>query len=175
MPTTRNRAEQIAALYATEHDYLTRAVARRANVDAQTIEDACSHAWMQLLAHPSVEIDTNAPHRILGWLTTTAVRHAWHLNERQRKTDGVTEHNLEVAAVDAGTIVPSLENLALLRDRLDLVRQLPERPRRFLLRLMLGYSYHEIAAAENVNYRIVNRQVARAKRLLRKLDEDYRA
>jgi DNA-directed RNA polymerase specialized sigma24 family protein len=55
------------------------------------------------------------------------------------------------------------------------VRQLPERPRRFLLRLMLGYSYHEIAAAENVTYRIVNRQVARGKRLLRQLDENYHA
>ena len=169
------RADQIAALYAADHDLLTNIVARRANVDAQTLEDACSHAWMQLLRHPSIDLDTEPRHRIIGWLTTTATREAWRLNERQRKTDGVTEHALGIAAVDAGTIVPSPETTVLLRDRLDLVRQLPERPRRFLLRLMLGYSYDEIAAAENVNYRIVNRQVARAKRLLRQLDEDYRA
>jgi len=29
---------------------------------------------------------------------------------------------------------------------LDLVAQIPERSRRFLLRLALGYSYHEISA-----------------------------
>jgi hypothetical protein len=40
---------------------------------------------------------------------------------------------------------------------------------------MLGYSYNEIAAAEDVSYRIVNRQVARAMRLLRQLDKDYGA
>ncbi len=168
------RADQIATLYAAEHDLLTNIVARRANVDEQTLEDACSHAWMQLLRHPTVDLDEPRP-RIIGWLTTTAVREAWRLNERQRTTDGVTEHDLSVAAGDAGTSVPSLETTMLLRDRLDLVRQLPERPRRFLLRLMVGYSYDEIAAAEDVSYRIVNRQVARAKRLLRQLDEDYRA
>lgn len=175
MPTTSRRAEQIAALYAADNDYLANIVARRANVDAQTIEDACSFAWMQMLRYPSVNLDTEPRYRIIGWLSTTAVREAWRLNEHQRKTDGVTEHQLGAAAVDAGTIAPSLETIALLRDRLDLVRQLPERPRRFLLRLMLGYSYEEIAAAEHVNYRIVNRQVARAKRLLRALDENYRA
>ena len=86
-----------------------------------------------------------------------------------------TTTSSEVASIDTGEFVPSSEQLALLRERLDLVRQLPERPRRFLLRLMVGYSYNDIAAAEDVSYRIVNRQVARAKRLLRQLDEDYRS
>ena len=35
---------------------------------------------------------------------------------------------------------PSAEELAALRARIDLVRELPERPRRFLLRQMLGYT-----------------------------------
>lgn len=146
MPTT-SRADQIAALYAAEDDHLRNLVARHVhNVDEQTIEDACAHAWTQLLRHTTVDIDSDAPHRILRWLTTTAVRHAWRLCEIQRKTDGVTEHQLGAAAVDTGAIVPSLESTVLHRDRLDLVRQLPERPRRFLLRLMLGFSYQEIAA-----------------------------
>ena len=149
MATTTSRADQIAALYAIEKDPLAGAVARQLrNVDAQTVEDACSHAWMQLLRHPNITLHPHGRHGALRWLTTGALREAWRLNERQRKTDGVTEHELGVAAVDAGTFAPSLENVALLRDRLDLVRQLPERPRRFLLRLMLGYSYDEIAAAE---------------------------
>ena len=146
MPTT-SRDQQIAALYAAEHDHLRNLVARHVhNVDEPTIEDACSHAWTQLLRHPTVDIDHAAAHSILRWLNTTAVRHAWRLCEIQRRTDGVTEHQLGAAAVDTGAIVPSLESTVLDRDRLDLVRQLPERPRRFLLRLMLGYSYHEIAA-----------------------------
>jgi DNA-directed RNA polymerase specialized sigma24 family protein len=144
VPTSRE--QQIATLYTTERDHLIRLVARHVhNVDEQTLEDACAHAWTQLLHHPSVRIDTRAPHRILRWLTTTATRHAWHLCETQRKTDGVCEHDLCVAAVHAGTSAPSPEVAVLQRDRLDLVRQLPERPRRFLLRLMLGYSYEEIA------------------------------
>jgi DNA-directed RNA polymerase specialized sigma24 family protein len=171
MPPAHRRAAQIAALYSTEHAYLTSTVARRAHVDAQTVEDACSHAWTQLLRHPTVDLDNEPRQRIRGWLTTTAAREAWRLNARQRKTHGVTEHDLGVAAVRAGTIVPSLETIALLRERLDLVRQIPERPRRFLLRLMLGYSYNEIAAQENTSYRVVNRQVARAKRLLRQIDD----
>ena len=57
MPTTR-RAEQIAALYAVEHDHLTNLVTRRLrNVDAQTIEDACSFAWIQILRHSTVSLD----------------------------------------------------------------------------------------------------------------------
>ena len=171
MPPARHRADQIAALYATEHDYLTRVVARRANVDAQTLEDACSHAWLQLLRHTAVDLDNEPRHRIRGWLATTATREAWRLNERQRKTNGVTEHDLSAAAVDAGTIVPSPETIALLRHRLDLVRQIPERPRRFLLRLIIGNSYNEIATQENTSYRVVNRQIARAKRLLRQIDD----
>jgi hypothetical protein len=39
-----------------------------------------------------------------------------------------------------------------------------------LLRLAVGYSYHEIAAAEDASYSTTNKQMARAKRLLRELD-----
>jgi DNA-directed RNA polymerase specialized sigma24 family protein len=49
--------------------------------------------------------------------------------------------------------------------RLQLVAQIPERPRRFLLRLALGYSYDEIAAVEGVSRTTTNKQIARAKRI----------
>jgi len=55
--------------------------------------------------------------------------------------------------------------------RMDLVKQIPERPRRFLLRLVLGYTYDEIGAAEGASYSTVNKQIARAKQLLRDLDQ----
>ena len=175
MPTSRSRADQISALFDAENAHLARLVARRAKVDEAILEDACTHAWMQLVRHPDLNLAGESRHQIIGWLTTTAVREAWRLDTLQRRIVGVGEPELVAASIGTGWSCPAAEDIALLRERLDLVRELPERPRRFLLRLMLGYSYHEIAAAENVNYRIVNRQVARAKRLLRALDEDYRA
>jgi DNA-directed RNA polymerase specialized sigma24 family protein len=54
--------------------------------------------------------------------------------------------------------------------RLDLVTQIPARPRRFLLRLALGYSYTEIVAAEHASKTTTNKQIARAKRILRQLE-----
>jgi DNA-directed RNA polymerase specialized sigma24 family protein len=39
-----------------------------------------------------------------------------------------------------------------------------------LLRLAVGYSYDEIAAVERVSYTTTNKQITRAKRLLRELD-----
>ena len=57
-------------------------------------------------------------------------------------------------------------------DRPDLAAQIPQRPRRFLLRLALGYSYREIASDEGVSLTTTNKQIARAKRLLRALDSD---
>ena len=75
MPSpSSSRAEQIAALYAIENDHLANIVARRMNnVDAQTIEDACSFAWMQMLRYQSVDLDSEPRYRIIAWLSTTAV------------------------------------------------------------------------------------------------------
>jgi DNA-directed RNA polymerase specialized sigma24 family protein len=42
--------------------------------------------------------------------------------------------------------VPAAHDVAAQQLSLQLVEQLPERPRRFLLRLALGYSYDEISA-----------------------------
>ena len=41
---------------------------------------------------------------------------------------------------------PGADQIAAQRARLDLVAQIPPRPRRFLLRQALGHSYREIAA-----------------------------
>jgi DNA-directed RNA polymerase specialized sigma24 family protein len=75
------------------------------------------------------------------------------------------------ADVDAWTAHPaSAESVAALRARIDLVRELPERPRRFLLRHTLGYTYDEIATIEGVSWRTTERQLARGRRLLRDLE-----
>jgi len=144
--TATARNEQIAAMHREHARQLERRVERRARASPETIEDACSFAWLQLLTHTCIDLD--APSwRALGWLTRTATREAWRLEDRRRR-DGLLDHVAlerdlrlgERAALGADEIVAQHERLAL-------VAQIPERPRRFVLRLALGYGYREIAAA----------------------------
>ena len=164
------RLAQIADLYAKHSRQLQRLVGRRAGASPQAVEDACSYAWMQLLTHP--DVDLRPPSwRLLAWLTKTAVREAWDLARREQRPPVLAEHQLEHVIIERDKLSPSSEEIAELRARLALVRELPERPRRFLLRQMLGYSYDEIAQLEGVSWTCTNKQLARAKRLLRDLDQ----
>jgi DNA-directed RNA polymerase specialized sigma24 family protein len=165
-----DRCERIAALYRARARELERRVARRAHADPQTIEDACSYAWLQLLTHPAV--DVGAPsHLLLGWLTKTATREVRDMGRRARDVP------LDPGAIKArcdlrGPVGPGADELAAHRARLDLVDEIPERPRRFLLRLALGYSYRAIAIDERASLTTTNKQIACAKRRLRALDAD---
>ena len=164
MPPNTERVDAIAALYAEHHQQLLRLVARRAPAGPQTVEDACSFAWAQLLSHPN--IDLRPPRwRLLAWLTTTAMHEAWRVHEQRELAPAAP-----LDGYGDGRAAPSAENVAALRARLELVRQLPERPRRFLLRLALGYSYDEIAELEDASRTTTNKQIARAKRMLRELE-----
>jgi DNA-directed RNA polymerase specialized sigma24 family protein len=163
-----SRADAIAAIYPDTHSELRGYVTAATRTDALTIDDACSHAWAQLLSHPDVDVATDRC-SIVRWLKTTAIREAWRLHEQRRlpgraEIDGYTQN-----------VTPSAEDVAAMRARIDLVREIPERPRRFLLRLMLGYSYDEIASHEGVSATTTNKQIARAKRLLRELEQRDRA
>jgi DNA-directed RNA polymerase specialized sigma24 family protein len=164
----RSRADAIAAIYADTHSEVRGHVAAATRTDPLTIDDACSHAWAQLLSHPAIDLASER-HSIVRWLTTTAIREAWRLHEQRclparDEIDGYTRN-----------VTPSAEDVAALRARIDLVREIPARPRRFLLRLMVGYSYDEIARHEGVSATTTNKQIARAKRLLRELEQRDRA
>lgn len=163
------RNAQIAAMHRECARELQRRVARRAHADPQTIEDACSHAWLQLLTHHSADLGP-PDWRVLGWLTQVATREAWRLTARQLR-DGL----LDPATIHGerrlrGPVGPGPDELADQHARLQLVGQIPQRPRRFLMRLALGYSYREIAAHEDASLTTTNKQIARAKRLLRALE-----
>ena len=164
-PPTTERLQQIAAMYLEHDDALHRVVYRRGSHHADIVDDACQHAWTQLLlAH---DVDLQPPRwSALAWLTTCAVREAWRLNDHAARASSLDASPTEVAGG------PDTQDIAAARLRLALVKQLPERQRRFLLRLALGYSYREIAAAENVSYTTTNKQIAKAKRLLRELAHD---
>jgi RNA polymerase sigma factor (sigma-70 family) len=167
MSPSTERHEQLAELYAAHAGQLRDVVRKHGSQNTQIVQDACAHAWAQLIA--AEQISLQRPRRgVLAWLTTTANREAWRLQRdttRVRATDST--------AIDMLTAHPddvAVDELVIARLRLDLVSQLPERPRRYLLRLALGYSYREIAAAEHVSYTTTNKQIARAKRLLRNLE-----
>jgi len=148
MTPSSDRLEQIADMYATHRDQLQRVVRARGSASDAIAQDACSHAWMQLLTHEHVDV---GPPRwgALAWLTQTAVREAWRFDNRERRAHGFVPEDTDELAQQASTsghILPGADELTAQHIRLALVTQIPERPRRFLLRLALGYSYDEIAA-----------------------------
>jgi DNA-directed RNA polymerase specialized sigma24 family protein len=174
MAPTPERTEQIAALYADHHETLRRAVhARSAGLSPSVVEDACAFAWLQLLTHEHIDVDP--PHAgPLAWLTTTATREAWRMKRTERRATPLEHDVLDAAGVDRGHTGASAGDVAEQHLRLDLIEQIPERPRRFLLRLALGYSYDEIGAIEGACYTTVNKQIVRAKRLLREFEAEPR-
>jgi len=163
-----NRPQQLAALFDAHDAQLLSAVGRRVAAQPATIADACSHAWTQLLA--AEHVDLSVPWAPLAWLSTTAVREAWRLNSLEWRTTPHSPNKLDAIIANHGDTAPDTAELAALHQRLELVDEIPERPRRFLLRLALGYSYDAISAAEGVSQTTTNKQIARAKRLLRELD-----
>jgi DNA-directed RNA polymerase specialized sigma24 family protein len=156
-------------MYATHDAELHRLVERRGSPHHATVDDACSYAWMRLL---SAEHATLRPPRwqALAWLTTVAVHEAWRLNRSHRRDGPFDPEKIDTLSMHRERAVPAAHDVAALHARLNLIDEIPERPRRFLLRLALGYSYDEISAAEGVSRTTTNKQIARAKRILRDLD-----
>jgi DNA-directed RNA polymerase specialized sigma24 family protein len=166
MAPTADRLAQITAMYAQHDAQLHRVVHRRGSQNPDVVDDACQHAWTQLVA--AEHVDLRPPRwRALAWLTTTAVRRAWLLNHTAQRAIATDAEVIEALHDHGGA---DADELVAQHLRLELVEQIPERPRRFLLRLALGYSYDEIATAEGASRTTTNKQIARAKRLLRDLE-----
>lgn len=152
-------------------DALYRALGRRLEQIVRTdvrapepvIEDACQFAWSRLVFHA---------HRVqrecvLAWLVQTARREAVKLmrrDQREVSLDAVLEQELPVGRAGAG-IGP--EGVFEQRQRLELVRGLPERQQKVLWMHALGLSYSEIALQTGYSLRTVERQLLRAKRSVR--------
>jgi DNA-directed RNA polymerase specialized sigma24 family protein len=165
------RAAQIAGLYREHARWLERRVACRACADPQTIEDACSFAWARLLTRPAVDLD-RPQQLVLGWLTVTATREVWRLEGRRARERPYDHGAIEGLLRARDQLAASTDTIVADRDRLALVAQLPRRPRRFVLRLAMGYSHREIAADEHATATTTNKQITRAKRLLRTAADD---
>ena len=87
------------------------------------------------------------------------------------------ELSLDAAVEEAGTgwslrrRLPAPHELTEYRERLELIRWLPERQQRLLWLHALGMSYAEIALSTGYTPRTVERQLLRAKRTVRALAE----
>jgi DNA-directed RNA polymerase specialized sigma24 family protein len=124
---------------------------------------------MQLITHPSIDLDGPSD-GALAWITRTAVHEAWRLEAMRARDELLDEAALRRELRRREQTTLRVDELVAQRTRLDLVAQIPPRPRRFLLRQALGHSYREIAAQEDASLTTTNKQIARARRLLRALD-----
>jgi hypothetical protein len=77
-PST-DRRQQPPRCFVKHDAQLLSVVGRRVAAQPATVADACSYAWAQLLA--AEHIDLTVPWGSLAWLTMTAVREAWRLDE----------------------------------------------------------------------------------------------
>jgi RNA polymerase sigma factor (sigma-70 family) len=155
-----------AELYRSLAAKLERTVRVQVHAPREVIEDACHHAWTQLINHGDA-VNRDAA---FSWLATTAVRHAWKLNRRERR-----ELSLEARADEFGEIpilspTPGPPERLEFREQLDYLAELPERQRRFIWLQAAGLTYVEMAAYTGDTVRTVDRQIARATERIRQLE-----
>jgi RNA polymerase sigma factor (sigma-70 family) len=158
-----------AQLYRSLALRLEQTVRGRVVAPREVIEDACHHAWTQLINHgENVSRETT-----FGWLTTTAIRHAWKLNRREHR-----ELSLEAAAEKLGELplpspLPGPSQQLELQEQLRELGDLPERQRRFIWLRAAGLSYVEMAAHTGDTVRTVERQIGRATERIRQLEANH--
>jgi hypothetical protein len=70
---SNDRLAQITDLYIRHHAQLHAVVRKHGSHNRAVVDDACAHAWLQLLASP--QIDLRPPRwRALAWVPTCAIR-----------------------------------------------------------------------------------------------------
>jgi RNA polymerase sigma factor (sigma-70 family) len=124
------------------------------------VEDACQVAWTALICR-SERVD---PERASGWLVRTAIREALRLMRIADREDSLVRE-LEVPT-DLGP-----EELAWRRAQVQSLRLLSVRQQRLVWLRALGLSYEEMASYERCTKRTVHRQLERARRRLRVLED----
>jgi len=134
-------------------------------VGAQTLEDACSFAWVQLISHQ--------PQRgpdLLGWLYVVARREALHQTRLERRTPILERAGDRHLLAFRDPAQDATRERA--REALEALAALPERQRRLLAMKAAGYSYDEIATLEQISWRTVDRQLRRARARARLAGEE---
>jgi RNA polymerase sigma factor (sigma-70 family) len=156
VPQARMLRGDEAQLFRNHELPLRAAVRHFAHVDEAIVDDACAHAWLQLMRCQPDRATAFA------WLRTVAVREAWRLSKLERR-DVRLDAMPSVHDSGRDAVVPSIDA----REALRYLAALPHRQRRFLTLQIAGHSRTEIAAHTGATHRTVDRQLARARRHLR--------
>jgi RNA polymerase sigma factor (sigma-70 family) len=149
-----------AELYARYAPRLSSIVARHVRTSNVNIEDACSHAWLQMLRYQP------ARETLLSWLVRTGTREAVKLDRRARRCEHLFDDETESRCLN--------DNYRPIEARLDLLAAcdaiagagLREREAEILGAHVAGYSYVSIAEEKGITARSVERQLLRARRKL---------
>jgi RNA polymerase sigma factor (sigma-70 family) len=167
---------QIAALYRRLSAALLARVRRQVHAPDALIEDACQVAWGRL-AQRLDRVDGDC---VLAWLSITARREALRTMRRvgcecslEQLLEERGEEGLAALQRGGGGVVVGADDGVVeavrRRERLALVRSLPERQQRALILHAAGFDYREIALCTGDSRRTVERQLRRARRGVRAL------
>lgn len=156
-----NRDQKITRLFESHATRLERVVASKVGATPETVEDACSFAWAQLVAHTDVDPDSASA---FAWLVMVAVREVWNLTGR-----AIPAADVEVETVPAFDTRADLDTIVESHDAREIIAQLPERQRKVKTLQVLGFSYEEIADALGWTYTAVNRHITRANKRIREI------
>ncbi len=156
----------VIRLYGAFNRQLTQIVRATTRGPRPVIEDACQVAWTGLIC-PGQRVEQRSAR---AWLIRTAIREAlrlMRLEDREASLERALEEQLHLQpSTDAG-----LEEVAFRREQVHGVRLLSVRQQRLVWLRALGFSYEEMAAYENCTNRTIRRQLERAQRRLRGLDD----
>jgi RNA polymerase sigma factor (sigma-70 family) len=152
----------LSTLFARYQQALHRRLRWIVNTSEANIEDACAHAWLQLVSYRPELGDP------LTWLTTVAVREAVKLEHRSRRTRPLTRSDTgqELALVDRRLELELREELLDTAAGLT-AAGLSDRQQRILGLLIAGYSYAEISTRTGESCRTVERQLHKARAAVR--------
>jgi RNA polymerase sigma factor (sigma-70 family) len=167
METTAALADlDVTELYRALGGHLTRIVKLDTNASDLVVEDACQHAWDRLIGQAPAPRHECA----LSWLATTATREARRLAIRDaREIPVVDPVTAARSAAQGAPAPPTCDDMLERRERLTLMRGLPERQQRLLWLQALGLSYEEMARYTGYTRRTVERQLLRARHTIRAL------
>jgi RNA polymerase sigma factor (sigma-70 family) len=159
-----------AALFATLHARVWRAVRRSVSGPDDVIDDACQTAWLKLLSR-----QPDRERSVYGWLITVATREAWRLCRDARRQAPLGNPPVDecpgVRCLWTAEPVAPDARLSAQERLAEVTRTLPERKRRLVGLRALGFSYRDVAAITGDSVRTVDRQLQRAERRLDALRE----
>ncbi|MFL5824799.1 MAG: RNA polymerase sigma factor [Solirubrobacteraceae bacterium] len=161
------RSGDVVSLFVEFGGRLAEIVAGCVGTSDAVIEDACQAAWTRLIRNRDRVALQTAP----GWLVRTALHEARRLSRleaRERSLElevqGRSDHLVDFSQ-------PAADEVMAQRECLGAIGALPIRQQRLVWLRALGLTYDEMAGHERCTSRTVRRQLERARRRLRVVEQ----